>query len=100
VAKFQYLGRTVTKRNCIHEEIEIKEQIKFGECLLLFSLLSSHLLSKKLNIKIYRIITLPVVSYGRGTWSLTVREEHRLRVFENRVLKGICGPGREEVGEV
>jgi len=47
------------------------------------------LLSKKLKIKIYRIIILPVVLYGCETWSLTLREERRLRVFENRVLRGI-----------
>ena len=42
-------------------------------------------------------IILPVVLYGCETWSLTLREEHRLRVFENRVLRGIFGPKRDEV---
>jgi hypothetical protein len=42
---------------------------------------------------------LPAVLCGRETWSLTLREEHRLRVFENRVLRGISGPMRDEVGE-
>ena len=51
-------------------------------------ILSSSLLSKNLNIKIYRTIILPVVWYGCETWSLTLREERRLRVFENRVLRG------------
>jgi len=55
------------------------------------------LLSKNLKIKIYRIIILPVVFYGCETWSLTLREERRLRVFENRVLRRIFGPKREEV---
>jgi len=55
------------------------------------------LLSKNSEIKIYRIITLPVVLYGCETWSLTLREERRLRVFENRVLRGIFGPKRDEV---
>jgi len=50
-----------------------------------------------LKIKIYRNIILPVVLYGCETWSLTVREEHRLRVFENRVLRRIFGPKRDEV---
>jgi hypothetical protein len=45
----------------------------------------------------YRSIILPVVLYGCETWSLTMREEHRLRVFENRVLKRIFGPKRDEV---
>ena len=58
------------------------------------NLLSSSLLSKNLKIKIYRTIILPVVLYGCGTWSLTMREEHR--VFENRVLR-IFGPKRDEV---
>ena len=48
------------------------------------NLLSSSLLSKNLKIKIYRTIILPVVLYGCETWSLTLREEHELRVFENR----------------
>ena len=54
------------------------------------------LLSKKLKIKIHRTIILPVVLYGCETWSLTLREEHRLRVFENRVLR-VFGPKRDEV---
>ena len=61
------------------------------------NLFSSSLLSKNLNIKIYSIIILPVVLYGCETWSLTLREEHRLRVFENRVLRRICGPRRDGV---
>jgi hypothetical protein len=61
------------------------------------SLLSSHLLSRYLKVKIYKTIILPVVSYGCETWSLTLREEHRLRVFESRVLRGIFGPKRDEV---
>jgi hypothetical protein len=61
------------------------------------NLLSSRLLSKNLKIKIYRSIILPVVLYGCETWSLTLREEHRLRVFENRVLRRIFGPQRDVV---
>jgi hypothetical protein len=48
-------------------------------------------------VKIYKTIILPVVLYGCETWSLTLREEHRLRVFENRVLRRIFGPKRDEV---
>ena len=55
------------------------------------------MLSKNLKIKIYRNIILPVVLYGFETWSLTLREECRLRVFENRVLRRIFGPKRDEV---
>ena len=60
-------------------------------------LLSSRLLSKNLKIKIYRTIILPVVLYGCETWSLTLREERKLRVFENMVLRKIFGPRRDEV---
>jgi len=61
------------------------------------NLLSSRLLSKNLKIKIYRTIILTVVLYGCETWSLTLREERRSRVFENRVLKRVFGPKRDEV---
>jgi hypothetical protein len=59
--------------------------------------LSSRLISKNLKFKINKTVILPVVQYGCKTWSLTLREEHRLRVFENRVLR-IFGPKREEDG--
>jgi len=55
------------------------------------------LLSKNLKIKIYRIIILPVVLYGCETWLLILREERRLGVFENRVLRRVFGPKRDEV---
>jgi hypothetical protein len=54
------------------------------------------LLSKNTKIWVYRTIILPVVLYGCETWSLTLREEQRLRVFENRVLRRIFGPNRDE----
>ena len=59
--------------------------------------MTSSLLSKNLKIKIYRNIILPVVFYGCETWSLTLREERRLRVFENRVMRRIFGCKRDEV---
>jgi hypothetical protein len=59
--------------------------------------LSSRLLSRNVKVKIYKTIIVPVVLYGYETWSLTLREEHRLRVFENRVLRRIFGPKRYEV---
>jgi len=55
------------------------------------------LLSKNLKIKIYRTIILPVVLYGCEAWSLTLREEKKLRVFENMVLSRIFGPRRDDV---
>jgi len=66
--------------------------LSFGAEYFVFSLLS-----KNLKIKIYRTIILPVVVYGCETWSLILREECRLRVFENRVLRRIFGPKRDEV---
>jgi hypothetical protein len=60
------------------------------------NLLSSQLLLKNLKIKIYRTIFWPVVLCGCETWSLTLREEHRLGVFENRVLRRIFGPKRDK----
>ena len=61
------------------------------------NLLSSRSLSRNLKSKIYRAIILPVVMYGRETWSLTQWEERKLRVFENMVLRKIFGPRRDEV---
>jgi hypothetical protein len=61
------------------------------------NLLSSRLLSKNIKIRIYKSIILPVVLYGCETWSLTLREEHRLRVFGNTMLRRIFGPKRDEV---
>jgi hypothetical protein len=56
-------------------------------------------LTRNLKVKIYKTIILPVVLYGCETWCLTLREEHRLRVFENRVLRKIFGLKRDEVTE-
>ena len=95
--EFKYLGKTLTDQNSIQEEI--KSRLKFGNACYysVQNLLSSRLLSKNLNIKIYRTIILPVVLYGCETRSLTLREEGRLSVFENRVLRRVFGPTRDEV---
>jgi hypothetical protein len=61
------------------------------------NLLSSRLLSKNANIRIYKTIILPLVLYGCETWYVILSEEHRLRVSENRVLRRIFGPKRDEV---
>jgi hypothetical protein len=55
------------------------------------------MLSRNIRVKIYSTLILTVVWYGCETWSLTLREEHRLRMFENRVLRRIFGPKRDEV---
>ena len=95
--EFKYLGTTLTNQNFIQKEI--KSRLKLGNACYhsVQNLLSSSLLSKNLKIKIYRTIILPVVLYGYETWSLTLREEHRLRVFENRVLRRIFGSKRAGV---
>ena len=78
VEEFRYLGTTLTHKNSIQEEIN--SRLKSGNAChySVQNLLSSSLLSKNLNIKIYRTIILPIVLYGCETWSLTLREERRL----------------------
>ena len=95
VEDIKYLGTTLTNKNSIQEEI--KSRLKVGNACYysVQNLLSSSLLS--LKIKIYRTIILPVVLYGCETWSLTLRGERRLRVFENMVLRRVFGPKRDEV---
>ena len=97
VKQFKYLVTTVTNQNSIQEEI--KSRLKSGNACYhsVRNLLCSSLLSKNLKIKIYRTIILPVVLHGCETWSLTLREERRLRVFENRMLRRVFGPKRDEV---
>ena len=89
--EFKYLGTTLTDQNFLQEEI--KSRLKSGNACnhLLQNLLSSRLLSKKLKIKLFRNIILPVV-YVCETWLLTLREECRLRVFEYRMLRRIFRP--------
>jgi len=95
--EFRYLGTNLTNKKSIQEEI--KGKLKSGNACYhsVQNRLSSSLLSKNLQIKIYRTIILPFVLYGFETWSLTVREERRLRFFENRVLRKIFGPKKDEV---
>jgi hypothetical protein len=97
VSQFKYLGTTVTNQNLSQEEI--RRRLNSGNACYhsVQSLLSSRLLSRHLKIRIYKTIIWPLVLYGCETWSLTLREEHRLRVFENRVLRRIFGPKRDEV---
>jgi hypothetical protein len=92
VAKFKYLGTTLTDQNYTHEEMKSRQYSGNACYHSVQSLLSSRLLSRSLKVKIYKTIVLPVVLYGCETWSLTLREGHRLRIFENRVLRRISGP--------
>ncbi|KAJ4434403.1 hypothetical protein ANN_22964, partial [Periplaneta americana] len=97
VEKFKYLGATVTNINDTREEI--KHRINMGNACYysVEKLLSSSLLSKNLKVRIYKTVILPVVLYGCETWTLTLREEHRFRVFENKVLRKIFGTKRDDV---
>jgi hypothetical protein len=97
VAKFKYFGTTQTDQNCMQEEIKSRLN-SWNACNQpLQSILSSRFLSRNVKVKIYKTAILPVVLYGCNTWSLTLREEHRLRVFENRVLRRMFGPKTDEV---
>jgi len=97
VEEFKYFGTTLTNQNSIAEEI--KSRLRLGNAChhSVQNLLSSSLLSKNVKIKIYRTIILRVVLYGCETWSLTLREERKLKVFENMVLRRIFGPRRDEI---
>jgi len=97
VEECKYLGTNLRNQNSIQEEI--KSRLKSGNACYhsVQNLLSSSLLPKNLKIKVHIIIILPVVLCGCETWSLTLRKESRLRVFENRVLRRIFGPKRDEV---
>ena len=97
VEKFRYLGTNLTNQNSIQEKI--KNRLKSGNACYysVQNFWSSSLLSKNSKIKIYRTLILPVVFYGCETWSLILREECRLRVLENMVLRRIFGPKKEVV---
>ena len=97
VEEFKYLGTTLTNQNSITEEIKSRLRSENACYHSVQNILSSRLLSKNLKIKIYRTIILPVVLYWCETWSLTLREEMKLRVFENKVLRRIFRPRRDEV---
>jgi hypothetical protein len=92
VAQFKYLGTAVANQNLIQEEI--KRRLNSGNACYhsIQKVLSSCLLSKNVKIRIFTTIILPVGLCGHETRSLTLIEEHRLRVFENRVLRRIFGP--------
>jgi hypothetical protein len=92
VSQFKHAGMTVTNQNLIHEEV--RRRINSGNARYhsVENFLSSRL-SKNVRIKVYQTAILPVVLYWCETWSLTLREEHRLKAFENKVLRKIFGFG-------
>jgi len=97
VEQLKYLGITLTYQNSIRKEI--KSSFKWGSTCYhsVQNLLSPSLLSKNVKSNIYNTIILPAVLYECGTWSLALREERRLSVFENRVLRRIFGPKINEI---
>jgi len=97
VEEFKYLGTTLTNQNSIQEEIKGRRKLRNSCYYSVQNLLSSRLLSKNLKIKIYGTIILPVVLNGCENWSLLLREDRRLRVFENRVLRRAFGPKMDDV---
>jgi hypothetical protein len=98
VEKFKYLGTTLINQNDIRDEIKNRLNSENACCYLVQNLLSSRLISKNLKIKIYKTVLFPIVLHRCETWSLTLGEEHRLRFFENRVLRKIFGQKWEEDG--
>ncbi|KAJ4438516.1 hypothetical protein ANN_14461 [Periplaneta americana] len=96
VEKFKYLGATVTNINDTREEI--KRKINMGNACYcsVGKLLSSSLLSKNLKVRIYKTVILPVL-YGCETWTFTLREEQRLKVSENKVLRKIFEAKRNKI---
>jgi hypothetical protein len=92
------MGTTLTNQNDTHDEIQSRLNSGNACHYSVQNLFSSRLISKNLKIKMYRTVILPVVLYGCETWSPTLREEHRLRVSENSVLRRIFGPKREVDG--
>jgi hypothetical protein len=97
VSQFKYQGKTVTNDNLIQEEMKSRLNSGNASYHSVENFLSSCLLLKSVKVKIYNILILPVVVCGCETWSLTLREEHRLKVSENNVLRKIFGPKRNEV---
>jgi hypothetical protein len=97
VEKFKYLGTTQTDENDILDEIKSRLNSRIAFYYSIQNVLSSHIIIINLKIKIYTTVILPVVLYGCETWSLTLREEHRLRVSEKRVFR-IFGRKREGDG--
>jgi hypothetical protein len=97
VEQFKYLGTILINPNSLHEEIKSRVKSEDARYNLVQNILPSSLLSKNVQIKIYRTIILLVVLNGCETWLVTLREECRLGVFENRVLRRIFGLKRDEV---
>ena len=100
VKTFIYVGSLLTNQNSIQEEIKCRLKAGNSCYYSVLTLFSPRLLSKNLKIKICKTIVLPVVLYACETWSLTLREECRLRVIENRILRRMFRPKRDQNEEL
>jgi hypothetical protein len=92
-----YLGATLTDQNCTREEIKSRLSVGNACCSSVQSFLSSLLVVRNMKVEVYKSIVLTYVLYGCETWFLTLGDEHRLRVFQNKVLRRIFEPKGDEV---
>jgi hypothetical protein len=99
VTQFKYLGTAATNQNFIHEVIKSTLNSGIACYHSLQNALSCRLLSKNVKIKICKTVLLPVVLYGCGTKPLALKGKHRLKAFENRMLRRIFGSKRDEMVE-
>jgi hypothetical protein len=97
VEEFKFLGTTLTNQNSIQEDNHSTLQSGNASCHLVKNLLSFNLLSKIIKSKVQRTVILSIILYGYENWSLTLKDGHMLRVFQNKVLRKIFGPKRDEV---
>jgi hypothetical protein len=97
VEEFKYFRTTLRNQYYIHEEVDTSlksDKFCYNSVQKFYS---SNLRSKNIKIKVYRTTISPVVLYGWETWSLTLREEYRLRVFENKLQRRIFASKRDNV---
>lgn len=97
--EFNYLGTIVTSDNSIKIEIESRIQ-KANKCYYsLLTVFKSKLISRNTKLQVYKSLIIPVLTYGSETWTLTKKEENRLRVFERKILRKIFGPIRDRISD-
>jgi hypothetical protein len=97
VSQFKYWGTIVANQNLIQEEMKRILHSEHASYYSVQNLLFTPLLSEYVKIRIYKTVILPLVLHGCNTCSLILREEHKMRMFQNRMLRRICGSKRDEV---